>query len=135
MTPTREQIDAELKRVLVPEFRRLGFRGSFPNFYRDRAGHIDLATVQFSSGGGKFVVELAYADNSRKNVYIYKDTPAAKLRVAQTTNRLRLGAEAPAKDHWFECTDAGSELTALSSQASRLLGTQGANWWLQQNDA
>jgi hypothetical protein len=135
MTPTREQVDAELKRLVVPEFRRLGFKGSYPHFYRDRAGHIDLATVQFISGGGKFVVELSYSDRERGNVYIYKDLPAAKLRASQTTKRFRLGATAPHNDHWFVCTDAKTELTALCASVNQLLSTQGSNWWLQQSDA
>ena len=135
MNPTREHIDAELKRLVVPEFRRLGFKGSYPHFHRDRDGHLDLATVQFYSAGGKFVIELSYADRARKNVYIYKETPTSKLRVSQTTNRVRLGSTVPHNDHWFTCTEAGPELTALCASVSVLLSTQGTEWWLKQNYA
>ena len=121
MKLTREHIDAELKRLVVPEVRRLGFKGSYPHFHRDRDGHLDLATVQFNSAGGKFVLELSDADRDRKNVYIYKETPTSKLRVSQTTNRVRLGSTVPHNDHWFICTEA----TALCASVSGLLSTQG----------
>ena len=135
MAPTREQVDAELKRVVAPELRRLGFKGTYPNFYRDRAGHLDLVTIQFSSAGGKFVVELSYADRSRKNVYAKREAPPAKLRVSQTTNRFRLGTLAPHDDHWFLYPGAEANLSALCTKVNELLNTQGADWWLAQSDA
>jgi Domain of unknown function (DUF4304) len=134
MIPTRNQVDAELKLRVVPEFRRLGFKGSYPHFYRDRAGHVDLATVQFSSSGEEFVIELSFADCARKNVYIFKETQVAKLRVSQTTKRLRLGTDNSQKDNWFHSAGEGEQLAALCVSINELLCTQGSTWWLQQDN-
>lgn len=84
-------MDSALKAIVVPALRNLGFKGTFPHFYRDIDQHIDLLSFQFRLAGGSFVAELSFAEPGRENVYYDKDAPANKLRASQTTKRFRLG--------------------------------------------
>ena len=81
---TREEMNAELKSSSVAFLRKKGFKGSFPNFYRDTCGFIALVNFQFFSSGGSFCVNLSYAGPNGENVYFKPDTPARKLSVSQT---------------------------------------------------
>jgi Domain of unknown function (DUF4304) len=49
----------------VPELRRLGFKGSFPDLYRESSGFISVINFQFYSAGGSFCVNLSYTDSGR----------------------------------------------------------------------
>ena len=128
-----------LKATVVPVLRSLGFKGTFPHFYREQLGHIDLACFQFSMSGGKFVVELSYATPDRSNVYINSDMAASKLRISQTTNRWRLGDTGEHGDHWFIFgpARAGAAITVeqLSSKVAALLESEGVAWWSSKRNA
>jgi hypothetical protein len=136
---TRENMEGSLKATVVPVLRSLGFKGSFPHFFREQHGHIDLACFQFSMSGGKFVVELSFATPNRANVYINTDVSASKLRVSQTTNRLRLGAAGEHGDNWFifDPASAGADITVeqISSQVAALLECEGVAWWNSKRNA
>lgn len=127
----RSKADEALKSVVVPDLRVRGFKGTYPNFFRDRGGHVDLLTFQFKSSGGSFVCEISFADRERSNVTIYKNTEPKKLRTNQTRVRLRLGStpEQGVKDHWFcvESTDAAK----VAQQVLALIESQGEPWWLE----
>ena len=131
---TRDEMNAEIKSTVVPALRDLGFKGSFPHFYRVIDKHVDLATVQFASAGGSFAIEIGYADQGRNNVYIHKETPAKKLRVSQTTIRRRLGAEDDGSDFWFVYDGErpfgiSAASKQLASTAKELLESQAVEWW------
>jgi uncharacterized protein DUF4304 len=96
---TREEMNAVLKATCVAFLRTKGFKGSFPNLYRDIGGFIALVNFQFFSSGGSFCVNLSYAGPNGENVYFKPDTPARKLSVSQTRERERLGAAK--EDRWF----------------------------------
>lgn len=49
---------SELKKIVVPELRNRGFKGSFPHFRRISDDKIDLMTFQFDRYGGGFVIEV-----------------------------------------------------------------------------
>ncbi len=49
MSASRDEMIAELKRVVVPVLRELGFRGSFPPFRRTGDTRVDLLLFQFSA--------------------------------------------------------------------------------------
>jgi hypothetical protein len=49
-------MERALKERCVPVLRRAGFRGSFPDFYRDTEGFVALVNVQVYSAGGSFCV-------------------------------------------------------------------------------
>ncbi len=51
---SRAAMTAELKRVVVPVLRELGYTGTFPHFRRTRGKRVALLSFQFSSWGGKF---------------------------------------------------------------------------------
>jgi Domain of unknown function (DUF4304) len=55
----RETVILELKRVVQPHLRALGFSGSFPHFRKIGQATIDLVTFQFDRSGTGFVIEIA----------------------------------------------------------------------------
>jgi hypothetical protein len=131
---SRDEMLAELKRTVVPVLRELGFRGSMPHLHRvGDDGHVDLLTVQFSGGGGSFVVELGFADAERQNVYVGKDTPAPRLRVSQTLGRRRLGAVDGSSDFWFvyegERPGMSGDPSTLAETVGELINSQAVPWW------
>jgi len=136
----RDLMVRTLKAVVVPELRSREFQGTFPHFYRQVGTHVDLLCFQFARGGGAFVVEIAFADTERKNVYVFKDLPANKLRVAQTLKRRRLGSGSSAarSDHWYrfaresdttQLEGAGSSPAELALLVREHLGDEADDWW------
>jgi hypothetical protein len=95
----RAVIERAIKEQCVPELRRVGFKGSFPDFYRDTEGFVALVNFQFYSSGGSFCVNLSYADPNRSNIYFRPETPVRNLTVSQGRDRRRLGAVQG--DRWF----------------------------------
>jgi len=134
----RSEAEEALKSIVVPDLRVRGFKGSFPNFFRDRGGHIDLLTFQFRSSGGSYVCEISFADQDRSNVAIYKDTETKKLRTNQTKTRLRLGSapDRGVNDHWFylETADTSRPNSPLrtAEEVLALIESQGEPWWREQ---
>jgi hypothetical protein len=99
--PDRAAMEAELKDKCIPVLRALGFRGSFPDLYREQDGFVSLINFQFFSSGGSFCVNLSFADRDRRNVGIHKDVEVKKLRVSRARESVRLGAPELIGDHWF----------------------------------
>lgn len=138
MTTDKNTIVASLKEITVPYLRNIGFKGSFPNFYRDEAGFISLINFQFYSSGGSFCVNVSYADPDRNNIYIDKELPSNKLRVSQTTNHMRL--KAPPDEDWFvfgetNYGDIRGTLKApieIVSLINNLVEEQAENWLKEQ---
>ena len=127
-------MDAALKSAVVPKLRELGFKGSYPHFYRDRNGHVDLLSFQFSSWGGRLVSEIAFAVPDRSNlIALSRHTAPARLRVTDTGRRLRLSSDGRS-DPWF-IYDAAmpGELcqspTAIADRLVALVVTEGEPWW------
>jgi len=56
---TREEMIAELKRLLLPYLRSVGFSGAFPHLRKISEDAIELVTFQFDRNGGGFVIEVA----------------------------------------------------------------------------
>lgn len=136
MTDTRQAMNVSLKNIVVPVLRRLGFKGSFPHFYRESDGHVDLLAFQFRLDGGSFVVELSYAEPDRQNVYFDKEAQVSKLRVSQTSNRSRLGAERPGSDNWFSFEPSGlfrrqPNYDQISAEVAGLIDQQAETWWTE----
>lgn len=134
MSESRDHMNLALKELAVPALRDMGFKGSFPNFYRSSGSHVDLLKFQFRLSGGSFVVEMSFADSERNNVYIDKAASISELRVDQTTKRLRLGAQAQGGDHWFDFEKAGffsrePDYSGIAQQVVNLVRSQGEEWW------
>ena len=134
----RHEMDAAIKSHVVPELRAMGFQGSFPHFYRKIDDHVDLLTFQFASAGGRFVVEISFADARRTNIYIpsCRDLPRGKLRVSMTVAQHRLGSnpEEENADHWFSFAPRGllfkrPPCEQIAKSIVPLLRDQGEAWW------
>jgi hypothetical protein len=137
MNISREIIESELKGKVIPLLRAHGFKGSFPNFYREVNNFVSLVNFQFFSSGGSFCINLSYADPSRNNIYARKDADPKKLKVSQARERVRLGAEKLNGDHWFSfgTTSYGEyrgeplSIDALVSKIVTLFETDAETWW------
>lgn len=97
-------MDDAIKRIVVADLRRRGFRGSFPHLRRADSDRISLLSFQHFSSGGSFVVEVAVcAPDGHTTSWGDKIAPS-KVRAVDINNpRPRLGApDFPAPgDHWF----------------------------------
>ena len=138
----RKQIETELKNHCIPLLREHGFKGSFPNLYKENDGFVFLINFQFYSSGGSLCINLGYADPNRQNVYYQKETEIKKLRVSQTTERIRLGAEKAGDDKWFSFGKTSyDEFRGKPIPARELVGiindlikTQALSWWATKNE-
>ena len=136
---TREEMNAKLKASSVAFLRKKGFKGSFPNLYRDTCGFIALVNFQFFSSGGSFCVNLSYVGPNGENVYFKPDTPPRKLSVSQTRERARLGAAK--EDRWFSFGETsygkyrGTVETpdAIADLVNRLFESHAEPWWESKN--
>lgn len=125
-----------IKKILGPILREKKFTGVFPHFFRQRNGHIDLLTIQFSRYGGGFVVEVSYVDKERNNIYVFKDLQPEKLRVSHSIDRLRLGSmpQQGISDHWFKydkkiSLSPNTILESVAKEVVPFLENQAEEWW------
>ena len=136
MNADRKTMEAGLKASCVPSLRKSGFKGSFPNFYREIDGFVSLVNFQFFSSGGSFCVNLGYADPQRRNVFPRPDTDVEKLRVSQIRDTVRLGATAGG-DRWFYFGTTSYEkfrgqprsVEELTLICNELLASEAESWW------
>lgn len=107
MTNLRQQMHEQLKRVVVPYLREIGFKGSYPTLYRVGERGTDLINFQFSRNGGSFVINVARVRPDAVK-------PPAELRIAQTDVRrhTRLGGGLFRSDKWFDYIEGGRYETA-----------------------
>jgi hypothetical protein len=126
MSQSRDAMIAELKRVVVPVLRSLGFKGSFPHFHRATATRIDLLTFQFSMGGGQFVVEIGSFPSEGYELY-GKLIPPGEVQMRHLLRRLRLGAKDESSDHWFNYD--GGDYGAVAESVVPYIRGQAVEWW------
>lgn len=126
MSASRDEMVAELKRVVVPALRGLGFKGAFPHFRRTTATQVELLTFQFSVNGGQFVVEVGKFPPDGYQAFD-RFIPAAEVKMRHLLRRLRLGAKGESGDHWFNF-DRGNYAKVAESVLPYLHG-QAAKWW------
>lgn len=130
-------MEMELKNQVIPFLKNLGFKGSFPNLYRNNSEFISLVNFQFFSAGGSFCINLSYAEPSRNNVFYQKETEVKKLKVSQTRERVRLGSKNLQGDMWFSFGQTsygefrGKPIPApkLVAQINTLFEKQAEPWW------
>ena len=133
----RETMERALRDSCVPVLREAGFKGSFPDFYRETEGFVALVNFQFYSSGGGLCVNLSYADPDRRNIYFRPEAEARKLRVSQTTDHRRLGAPSQGGDRWFSfgATSYGEfrgkpvSVQELVETVNSLLTSEAESWW------
>ena len=142
MNIERKQIESELKKHCIPLLRECGFKGSFPNLYRDAGGFICLINFQFYSSGGSLCINLSYAEPDRENVYFRKETEPKNLKVSQTRDQFRLGADQKGADMWYsfgktsygEYRGTPISVSDLVSTINNLIKTQAEEWWTAKHD-
>jgi hypothetical protein len=126
MSASRDGMVGELKRVVVPVLRELGFMGTFPHFRREGEDRIALLTFQFASAGGSFVVEVGKFP--AKGLQMANEfIPAAEVKMRHLLRRLRLGAKGESGDHWFDYEAGDHERVALS--VVPLIRGQATRYW------
>jgi hypothetical protein len=108
---TRAEMDAALKRLVVPELRALGFKGSMPHLRRERAGAFDLLSFQFSKWGGAFAVEIGRFPLAGLQ-HSWKFVAPEKVKNFDLTDCYRIGARDENSDHWFEFEHAAPDAVA-----------------------
>jgi hypothetical protein len=139
MNSDRQSMESALKTVCLPFLREIGFKGSFPNLYRDTDGFVSLINFQFSSAGGSFCVNISFADKLRTNIYFNKEAVPKDLRVSFATEQARLGAKDLFGDHWFSFgPTSGAEFrgnpqnpAAIAAQINQLVIDAAQPWWLK----
>jgi hypothetical protein len=136
MNERRREMQAALKATTIPLLRQMGFKGSFPHFYRPVGNHVDLLFFQFRLDGSSFIVEISYADPKRANVYFRPETPVAKLQVPSTTKRYRLGKgqEEGGDGTWFalghgSLTTQSRHFSEIALKVNDLLAGEAKPWW------
>jgi len=119
---TREDIDAALKKFVIPALRERGFTGSFPHFRRVKED-VDLLTFQFDRNGGGFVIETAKGKKEGFTTHFGKHIPANKLTAwdlhPNQRKRLRPGADG-STDSWFRY-DAENDYESVARAALELI--------------
>jgi hypothetical protein len=98
---SRAAMTAELKRVVVPVLREMGYSGTFPHFRRAGGTRVALLGFQFSSWGGKFCVEVGTfpAGGYEQGGEVI---PADRVRIRDLVRRTRIGPEDADGDQWFD---------------------------------
>lgn len=141
---TSAEMTSSLKALCVPVLRTMGFKGSFPNFYRDTDGFVALVHFQFNRAGDGFCINLGYADAERRNVVSHRRHVAAKdLRVSFTgglgggsgavSERWRVGSrplgDGLYSDSWFSFAPGAGDAKALAQSCAALIEDEAEAWW------
>ena len=121
-----------LQAIVVPNLRKRGFKGSFPNFRRPTPRHLDLLTFQFDKYGGGFVVVLAAGPIEGLTTYWGEFIPPGKLIPSYLGQSFRLGGNEQKADYWFRYDNGAANLTDIAHEVIRLLDVQAEQWWALQ---
>lgn len=92
-----------LKRLLLPELNRLGFRGSTSKFQRTSSDWLDLLSIQYWKYGGQFILEFARCERGALHTSWGEVIPEEKLEVAYVgpSQRARLEQRGPTSGEGF----------------------------------
>lgn len=140
MSEDRSRMIQSLKTTVVPDLRRRGFAGSFPHFRRPTETAIHLLTFQFDKWGGGFVAEIAVCPRSGALTGTGEHVPPERVTAHSVSHRLRLGASAEGRDHWFRYDGVLRRLSKhrfdrASRQVLALLDGQAEPWWQRAAEA
>ena len=109
MNDKRKEMNKALQKVVVPQLRKCGFKGSLPHFRRINAKNIDLITFQYNKWGGSFVVLLATCNIEGMKMSGEEFVPPNKVTAhdVDVEQRYRLGAPNIFEDGiWFDFENA-----------------------------
>jgi hypothetical protein len=128
MQPTGKAMIAQIQKDVVPVLRKLGFKGSYPSFRRIRPEQIDLLKFQFSTYGGRFVVEIGGFPPTGIE-YHGTHVPPEQVTVSHLLGaRIRLGETRDRSDHWF-LYDDWNDPADTAREVVALLNTQAVAFW------
>ena len=116
----RKAMDEVLKSKVVPELRKMGFKGSLPHFKRTQNGLIQILGFQFSQWGPQFYICIAAAPAEGVTMLNGKHYPGDKIKYYQCNAQSRIGQN----PFDFEKNDPG--LVAEKVLASL---PEGELWW------
>jgi hypothetical protein len=98
----RKAMILELKRIVQPHLRVIGFSRSFPHFRKIGEETIDLVTFQFDRWGGGFVIEIARCPSNGIVTHWGEHIPPKKTRAWDVNSRKRIQPRAGGgTDSWF----------------------------------
>lgn len=109
MTLGRQNMQDAIKRIVVPEIRALGFKGSLPHFRRRGKGEHQMLMLFYNKYGGSFYVEAGRVSDQRvlELQRLWEDAgkslAESSLTVGHCSERARLGSKGfvAEQDHWF----------------------------------
>jgi uncharacterized protein DUF4304 len=121
-----------LKKIVVPELRAKGFKGSFPHFHRDCGDYRHLVSFQFNKYGGSFVVEVGRC-SAQGLEKLGRQIPPTEVTVfhLHPAERIRLGKGPSESDHWFHF-DGGIPWDRYNRAAKAVvphLSAEAETWW------
>lgn len=98
---TSDLMREQLKRIVVPRLREMGFKGQLPSFRRVKEGRCQALDIQFNKYGGSFAVNLSLIEPSED----FSSVRYADLNVLRSqrlgTRRKRIRRQFN-MDHWFK---------------------------------
>jgi len=127
--PTREEMIAVLKSMVVPDLRQRGFTGSLPHLRRLGPNQIDLLTFQFDKWGGGFIVEISKCSPGGVTMPWGEKIPPKKVTAHDLPprDRFRLGCEGPSTEDWYRY-DRGDALDSVAKKVLQQID-QAEKWW------
>ncbi len=106
---SRDEAIRYIKSIILPELRKIGFKGSYPHFRRENAEGYDLLSFQFNKYGGSFLMEMSVAYPQRaeyKNCYLLGIKPyEEEIKKIDTSNTYARHRVINQEDEWFHFTD------------------------------
>lgn len=126
----RKLMDTSLKAIVVPELRKMGFSGSYPNFRIVEGDLITTCAIQFNRYGGSFILEFARNTMQELTPYMQSVVVPAKAVSGDLSNRYRLGAtKATRGDFWFDFENFSNKKSKYDELAkevvNKLLSVEG----------
>ena len=133
MSSARDEMIVEIKKIIIPVLREIGFSGSFPHLRRISERQIDLLTFQFNRHGGSFVIEIAVCKPTGFTTHWGKLILPNKVRAhdLHPYQRLRLGAPSSTEEGiWFSYDPVrGGIFNETALQVLPLLKSQAEPYW------
>lgn len=123
-----EEMRRAMKQLLSPRLRELGFKGSFPHFYRPRTDKTDLLSFQFSQFSPALYIVIASCGARGAHQPDGSVIPVSQARtynIAPPMQR-RIGPQPSINfSHVASLKDAVSILDVVTNA----LSSQGDPWW------
>jgi hypothetical protein len=124
----RDAMISSLKKIVIPRLSELGFKGSFPHFYRKTEERADLLMFQFSMWGGVLYVEISKCPPEGYREISGEFRPLNKMKVYFVTggsflNRQRIGKNDKGR---FEFNKDNTDQLALRINESL---HEAEEWW------